>query len=173
MSGTPLSASEILARFNSIVRNQASAIDNATWYAGNFPEAPLESRLGPQNEAVHSAAEISSMGQLAATVVFNILHGFAMELTRVRLVQAWHRTDAAPIDGGLQRTALNTNYAAYFPIPYQPTVGEVVTDAILNSFLSNLRDRVNIVRDSGAYAIDIVTCHSSCHSNCHSSRNRR
>lgn len=173
MAGTPLSAADIIARFNSMVRNNVSGMDSATWYAGNFPNQPWESRLGPRNEASHSAAEISAVGQLAATVVFNILHGFAMELTRVRTVQAWHRTDAAPINGGAAMTALNSNFAAYFPIPYQPTVGAVVTDAILNTFLTNLRNNVQTIRTSGAYTIDIVTCHSSCHSSCHGSRSRR
>lgn len=172
MPGTTLSATDIMTRFNTIVRANAIQISSATWYAGNFPSAS-SAKLGARSEVTHSASELAASGYLAATVVFNILHGFAMELTRVRRVQAWHRTDAAPINGGAAITALNSNYAAYFPIPYQPIIGDPVTDAELVTFLGLLRNAVNNIRSSSAYEIDVVTCHTSCHSSCHSSRSRR
>ncbi len=173
MSGQPLRPDEIVARFNSIVRNSAPHISRAPRHRGNFPRRPDDPRLGPQEEVTHSAADLANKGHLAATIVFNILHGFAMELTRVRRVQAWHRTDAAAINDGVEVTALNANFAAYFPIPVQPLVGEVVTDAFLTGFLNSLRIKVQEIRTQPNFTIDIVTCHSSCHNSCHGSRNRR
>lgn len=175
MPGTPLSAADIISRFNSTVTYTLTYFNSAPRYSGNFPNGGVDSRLGSPSESAKTVGDLTaaSGGQLASTIVFNVLHGFAMEMTRVRRVQAWHRTDALPLDGGVQTTALNSNYAAYFPIPNQPLIGEQVNDATLTSFLNDLRLLANTVRTSDSYKIDIVTCHNSCHSSCHSSRNRR
>jgi putative component of membrane protein insertase Oxa1/YidC/SpoIIIJ protein YidD len=182
MPGPALTPTDVINRFNTIVRSAASQIDGATWYTGNFPSEanglnggtdPVPSRLGARAEVTHTAADINPPGQFASTIVFNILHGFAMELTRVRKVHAWHRTDAAPIDGGTQTTALNSKFAAYFPIPLQPTIGSSVDDTQLTTFLGLLLTEVNKVRTGIAYTVDIVTCHNSCHASCHGSRSRR
>lgn len=176
MPGTYINSTDIINRFNTIVTNGANMLNNATWYSGNFPNG-TDGRLGNRWEGTKSAGQLTAatQNQLNSTIVFNVLHGFAMELTRVRRVEAWHRTDTAPLHGGKQLTALNSNFAAYFPIPFQPIVGERVTDLDLDNFLTSLRNEVNKVRTTSNdnYKIDIVTCHNSCHSSCHASRNRR
>lgn len=175
MPGALLTAADIISRFNTTVTFTLSQFSSATWYSGNFPNGGVDSRLGSRSESAKTVGELTSAtgGQLASTIVFNVLHSFAMQMTRVRRVQAWHRTDVAPLDGGVQTAALTLNYAAYFPIPFQPLVGDQVDDTTLQSFLDNLRTSANNVRTQDSYKIDIVTCHSSCHSSCHASRNRR
>ena len=174
MPGATLDSSEIVNQFNLIVRNNAYLIGIAPRHSGSTPGG-ADSRLGSQSEILHNASELDGRGYLAATVVFNILHAWAMELTRVRRVHFFHLVNASYEDRGRDLTALRPEYAVYFPIPYQPAIGAPVTALNLNTFLNNLRTEVNKVRSTNvaAYEVDIVTCHSNCHSSCHGSRNRR
>lgn len=168
----PLSNATILAQFNSIVRNTLPSLNAATWYAGVHPRVPGNAQLGASTET--SQPEASLGAGVYDHIVFNVLHGFAMELTRVRLSESWFRTDGAPIDDGQALTALNPDLALYFAIPGgQPAVANETTLANLNNFLTLLRNEVTARRTSAAYVHRMVTCHSSCHGNCHGSRGRR
>ena len=171
-----ITAADVINAFNTIVRNAAPSISSAPWYSGNFPNAPANTELGPLAEVIHTAPEVGSLGALLSVSVFNVLHGFAMELTRVRVAEAWHRTDGAPVYGGAQLTALNSGFALYFQIPAvtgMPGLGFNITSTAMNNFLSQLSAAVNTRRSSTAYLHTIVSCHTSCHGNCHGSRGRR
>ena len=168
----PLSNATILAQFNAIVRNTLPSLSAATWYEGVHPRVPGNTQLGARTETSQAAASLG-LGTYDH-IVFNVLHGFAMELTRVRLSESWFRTDGAPIYDGQALTALNPGLALYFAIPGgQPTPANETTLANLNNFLTLLRSQVVDRRTSAAYVHRMVTCHSSCHGNCHGSRGRR
>lgn len=171
-----ITSADVINAFNTLVRDAAPSISAAPWYSGNFPNNSGNSELGPRTEVVHTAAEVGALGAVLSVTVFNLLHGFAMELTRVRATEAWHRTDGAPVYDGSQLTALNTGFALYFQIPTvtgMPGSGFVITSAAMNTFLSQLSSAVNSRRTSTAYLHTIVSCHTSCHGNCHGSRGRR
>jgi hypothetical protein len=192
MPGNFIDINTIVSMYNTQVRNQASFVGSAAWYEGaaNFyPLAPGNvispfgrpgdsQKLGPRAEPAKLPTDVLpsiAQGQMLSTVVFNMLHGWAMELTRVRRVRAVHlryHTRAAE-SVTIETTALNARYAGYFPIPVHPMPGDLVTDTDLTTFLTALRNQVNLMRNTDLYGMDVVTCHSNCHSNCHSSRNRR
>lgn len=177
---TLLDPDHVMSRFNAVVRAAAPYLNSAPRHSGSFPQMGTsgyvnDSRLGSRTEISHSGPDLGTGGQLVASVIFNVLHGFAMELTRVRKTHAFHFTNTGPIDGNIATTALNPNFAAYFPIPSYPAPGDVVNLSQLETFLSALSTRVNAIRNdpTNSYVVDIVTCHGNCHSACHSSRNRR
>lgn len=183
----------IAAQFNSIVRNALNtpAPGAAPWFAGNVPGVPdvagsipgdgqaqiqSHGHLGARAEPGKSAADIPGAAAMSSSV-FNVLHGFAMELTRVRRAQyvvylgnsAVYATNTA---------ALHPRFALYFPIPGgQVEPGTVVTLADLNTFLGNLRSAVQNIRTNPAYLHTLTAtaaaCHSNCHGSCHGSRGRR
>lgn len=121
---------------------------------------------------------------VAASVLFNVLHGLAMQMTRVRRVRFIFGVSWIQWLGGTAHPVMYTTSAAlvpqqalYFPIPTGnlPTVGDTVNLVRLENFLRQLRDQVNNIRRgaSNTHISDIYMCHSSCHTNCHGSRSRR
>jgi|GEM_PF-7046133 len=186
MAGNILDKAYVIGRFNTIVVNGLSpARDTATWHSSNEPSslsgnlAPLDplikfDPLGPQTEGVKSVSDLPPE-DLAASVVFSILHRFAMEYTRVRNAEVWYRTpnDTTATMGSTALTAFRTDLALTITIPSYPAIGSIVSATDLDNFLTTLRDRVNAVRSGNAYTSAILSCHSSCHSSCHGSRGRR
>ena len=174
---------DIATQFNTVVRNALTtpAPDAAPWYLGNVTGTPTppvsiqnDPQLGPRPEPGKSAADIPGLAVTSASV-FNVLHGFAMELTRVRRMKYILYTDnpMSPIVA-TNSAALNTNLALYFPIPGgQVEPGTIMTLLQLNNFLNNLRAAVQNIRTSNAHMHTVAACHSSCHGSCHGSRGRR
>lgn len=175
---TPVTKTDIINRFNAIVRNQLYYIGSAQAYYGYVPgigdgNIINHHTLGPQAEPGKSAGDIPGVGAMASAV-FNVLHGLAMEYTRVRQMRYMLATDAAPLQGGPYYTALKSYHALYFPIPgNQREPGTYVDSSDLDAFLYALRDAVNDRRQNSAYEHNIAACHASCHSSCHGSRGRR
>lgn len=165
---------DIVNRFNAIVRNGLTpAAGTAVWYSGNSPQDPGNINLGARAEPGKIASEVPGAA-LMASAVFNVLHGFAMEYTRVRMGRIFYLTDAAPLQYGPSLTALHPRLALYFPIPGgQREPGIQINATQLDAFLVNLRNQVNAIRSGAAYTFTIIACHNSCHSACHGSRGRR
>lgn len=174
----------IIDQFNRIVRTNAPRIDNAVWYRGNTPRPVVATNpfsipnvFGARAEVVHDVGDIR--GQLLASTIFNVLHAFAMELTRVRKVRCiYFSTNDGVVtitNDGKNIAALQSELALYFHIPGgQRQPGTLVVQSELNDFLRDLRDKVVSIRnDEGVYMYNVVSCHTSCHSSCHSSRSRR
>jgi hypothetical protein len=116
-----------------------------------------------------------------ATNIFEILHNFAMEMTRVRRARNTHlvdnRSDSQAnhsVPGSWTLTALHPRHALYFDIPGgHRNFGTPVSASAIDSFLNQLRIRVQDIRNGQDYGFEIISCHSSCHSSCHGSRARR
>jgi hypothetical protein len=175
-----ITAAQIISRFNTVVRNAAPAFSAAAKYYGNFDWAPWHWKLGPQAEVTHTDSDIinppgAPPGGVAITAatVFNLLHAFAMELTRVRQGQSIHLTNGGPLASGYAYTALHPREALYFQIPFQPIPGEPITSARLETFLSALSAQVNVRRSDNTFNFEVLSCHSNCHSACHGARGRR
>lgn len=173
----------VIDRFNTLVRSNAHRIDSAVWYIGNHPRTISNGALGIPNvlgaraEVVHGANDIP--GSMLASTIFNVLHSFAMELTRVRKTRSLYlqTTNGTTVihNDGIQVTALQSEVALYFPIPGgQRDPGTPVDSSSLESFLTDLQTKVNDIRtNEGVYLYNMFSCHTSCHSSCHSSRSRR
>ncbi len=199
MPGVPLTHTQIVTKFNTLIKNllnspASTATGLATYHTGNRPPATFtttDARLGnraepPKSPADFVAASGGATSDLTGTVVYNIMHAWAMELTRVRRVTFVYGVGNA-VGGGngpnnVQvipgSAALKPAYALYFPIPVQPVVGATITETQFDNFLMQLRVRVQEIRTglvgaSAEYRTEIYACHSNCHSSCHSSRNRR
>ncbi|MFN3453359.1 MAG: hypothetical protein ACK41T_00265 [Pseudobdellovibrio sp.] len=130
----------------------------------------------------------SGTGNIATTNVFFILHGFALALTRHRRAHAWilrgnpgstnnagdTGSTTRPLDLGVRLTSYAVNNVVWFDYPSMPAPGATITNADINTFLSNLKTQIETIRDSTTSNVaDIVACHLSCHSACHGSRGRR
>jgi hypothetical protein len=188
MPGSAVSVANVIARFNAtVMANVAPNRGAATWHIGAFPWSDIRDpqrldHLGNVAEpdktvANYTAVGGEAQGAMASSVVFNILHQFAMELTRVRQARIiYFQTNGytPSLTHATALTALNPNLAIAFPIPHQPVPGESIDDTIFGTFLANLVNRVNAIRsDATHYQHTFVACHSSCHSSCHGSRGRR
>jgi hypothetical protein len=184
-AGAPVTKQQIVDKFNSLVRDQLNPpAGNAPWYAGNVTgtygaQMSNHQDLGQRSEDPKSAGDIPGTGLMASTI-FNVLHGFAMELTRVRKARFIYIISSTPpvvyTSPVTVVTALKPRFALYFPIPgNQREPGTPVNSGELDSFLVALRNEINLRRTDDNYAHTFSTgvCHTSCHSSCHGSRGRR
>lgn len=173
-----ITKTDIVNKFNAIVRNGlAPAAGTAVWYMGSAPGNASDPSLGPRAEPDKAASDVPGAA-LMASAVFNVLHGFAMEYTRVRQAEILLLTDSTTYSSfGTSLTALHPRFALYFPIPGgQREPGLQINEAELDDFLEDLRDRVNVIRNGTEYTHTITAvpvCHTSCHGSCHGSRGRR
>lgn len=186
--GAPLSKQEIVDRFNSMVANQLTVPrGSANWHSGNQPLNLVGNRgrpnptitgnpFGARAEPLKAVSDLPS-GNLVASVMFNVLHRFAMEFTRVRRAQVWQRTGTGANTAtflGENYAALRTDLALSLDIPNHPDPGAPVNSAQVDQFLTALRNRINAKRSTDAnFMMAIMSCHNSCHSSCHGSRGRR
>ncbi len=212
-SGDQTKKDFIQNRFKALVRDHVRI--SGVWHAGNHPHqgeggsagVVLDygaAGLGPQHEPEipSNSSETQSLdtGLQVGPTLFNVLHGFAMRLTRIRLGRSYfsHSPDSGGtqcyMDDGLQIAALDPKLALYFPLPSrttrltdltnadeesvynpdnQPLQGESLRAQELDIFLENLRTRVIQLQQGRLQSYTMVSCHANCHSSCHRSRSRR
>jgi len=188
-----LTKSVIVAKFNSIVRDSLNSPSpsQAPWFQGHVPgvgdvfgtpsghaQAEIQShfQLGNRNEPGKSVSDVPGAAAMASTV-FNVLHGFAMELTRVRRARYVYYYNSQAVYS-TNTAALIPAMSLYFPIPGgQREPGVVITEADIDNFLVSLRNAVQDIRTNDYY---IHTLTATCHTNappppppCHGSRGRR
>lgn len=173
----------VIDRFNTIVKSYITSFaqfSSATNYAGSVPvngSFSGHADLGPRAETNFTTGNIP--GDYVSSNIFNILHNFAMEYTRVRQANLAYfvnvsYTNTSNYSQNIGRTALRADFALYFPIPAgAPNAGQTITAAQIDSFLASLRDAVYQRRTSSSYAHTLFSCHSNCHTSCHGSRGRR
>ncbi len=181
--GTPVTKTSIVNEFNSRVvqylRDNAS-LGTAVWHSGNQPFTPSQpSHFGSQTEPGDRTETDITVNGLTPTNIFNIIHGWAMEMTRMRTVRAYTymtnmsgRQIGTPSTSSQSRaTAMSDHYMKYFQLPIsQPDGGTMMNWEDLQDFMDLLKLEVKAIRDS---SVDLYGCHSSCHSSCHGSRGRR
>ena len=184
------SAADVVAQFNSVVMSGLNNRGTALWHKDSFPntvvkDPHLPDNLGPQSEASMAVADYTNIvgtggepGTLAAAVVFNIVHMWAQQLSRVRMGRLIYFSTVgyvATVTSGSQFTALSSTLALSFPFPSppMPAYNASPTAGDFDTFLRSLRDRLNLIRGDANYQQTFVACHSSCHSSCHGARGRR
>lgn len=181
--GSPVTKADIVNEFNSRVVANIVQLSAGQWHAGT-PPYPNADHVGAQAEPGNKTETDITVTNLVPTSVFNILHGWAMEMTRMRRVRAlrlrtsntsnpqWSVTNEQLGGvGNTPYTSMSEDFIRYFPIPGgQPNGGTPMNWTELQNFMDTLKDRVNDIRNS---LVTLQGCHSSCHGNCHSSRSRR
>lgn len=179
-----MSKNDVIAKFNSLFR---AALDlpagSAQNYYGSVSGSPhsnisTHSDLGQRNEPVKVVTDIPAQadrGAFLSTTIFNVLHNFAMEFTRVRQARWIYIVNATTFseDPNYKLTALQPRFALYFPVPEHPLPGTVVQDHDIDDFLQDLLYQVDQRRASTSYGHIYAVCYSAAPPPCHASRGRR
>ena len=184
----------IIQRFNT-----ACGIGAPVWHQGSFPntavmDPSLPGSLGSPAQAAFTqgdydflaGAGTSDVGKMAASVMFNVLHNWAQQLTRVRIARLVFFSTVGSVpttQAGAALCALKPELALSFPFPVAavgsalPSPGDYALAAGgIDGFLTALSAKLSIMRNPASaapYQHTFFACHSSCHSSCHGARGRR
>lgn len=180
----PVTKNDIINKFNTLFRAAlAQPAGSATNYAGHVTGSPAPNitnhpDLGSPSEPLKYYSDIppqAGTGIELSTSIFNILHNFAMEFTRVRQARWIYITGPSTHseDTTYRLTALKPQFALYFPIPEYPLPGEIVEALDVDDFLRDLRSEVDSRRSSSTFGHIFAVCYAAAPPPCHGSRGRR
>lgn len=170
----PISASNIISRFEDYVRSVANS--GITWHNGNlpFPEFPA-SELGP---STGKAAEISAAnltGAIKASTLYNLLAAETNRYTRCRLLRArrYRSGDAPYYDfDATAKASMFSAYGQYVGVSQQVGGPYAIKMTEIENQMARCREAYDAAA-ANAYDFIVNVCHGSCHSSCHGNRSRR
>ena len=170
----PISASNIISRFEDYVRSVANS--DIVWHAGNlpFPDFPA-SELGP---STGKAAEISAAnltGAIKASTLYNLLVAETNRYTRCRLLRALrYRSGDEPYYDfdATNKASMIGAYAQYAGISQQVGGPDAINKTEIENQMAQCRSGY-MAAAANAHQFTVSVCHGSCHANCHGSRSRR
>lgn len=184
-------ATLIFTRFMDLVYNPKAGPGLPPWHNAYYPWSVIAAdlpKLGPQAitppptnpssppPILGNEINVASIANPSITAVFNAIHGFANQLTRIRMTDAYYNTNGTYNYVGSGSTALNTTYETTIPRPLDPSglvQGEKVSlSSISPGGIDSFMTAMNTSLNSFA-AERINCCHYSCHGSCHGSRGRR
>lgn len=131
----------------------------------------------PASVASVQGTKISRASFVNPTTIFDTLHNYARQLTRVRNTVWTYKRNPGPDELGPATPALAALSISHIynllPKPPEPAfaVGTKISTADIDVFMTNLKANLDAYR--AANPVTITMCHSSCHSSCHGARGRR
>jgi hypothetical protein len=179
--------------------NAKMTFGGAVWHQGAFPNTavkdpklaevlgdPAQPAFTEANYDALAGAGTAAPGAMAASAMFNVLHNWAQQLTRVRAARLVYFSTAGAVvttTTGAALCALKPELALSFPLPVSAANpmalpgDQMKASGGMESFLNSLSARITAARTLGAAGYStqftFVACHSSCHSSCHGARGRR